>query len=118
MHRFKLPLKPVSLNQAYRRARKGLMLSDKGRKFKEDCADFLAEQYTEEKPLSGKLRVKFSFQLREFREKIDIDNFFKLLIDSMKDIVFIDDSQIYELSAKKEIGMDRNEIHISIEEIN
>ena len=116
MHTFKLPLKPVSLNQAYRRAKKGLMLSEKGKKFKDDCADFLEEQYLEEKPLSGKLKVKFLFQIRDFREKIDVDNMFKLLIDSMKGIVFDDDSQIYKLSGEKQIGMSRNEIHIVVED--
>ena len=118
MHKFRIPLKPVSFNQAYRRARKGMMISEKGMKFKEDCSDFLREQYTEEKPLKGKLRVRILYQFRDFREKVDIDNQFKLLLDSMKNIVFDDDSQIYKLSGEKQIGMNRNEIHIFIDEID
>ena len=86
MHKFRIPLKPVSFNQAYRRARKGMMISEKGMKFKEDCSDFLREQYTEEKPLKGKLRVRILYHFRDFREKVDIDNQFKLLLDSMNKI--------------------------------
>ena len=66
MHKFKIPLKPVSFNQAYRRARKGMIISEKGMKFKEDCSDFLREQYTEERPLKGKLRVRILYQLGRF----------------------------------------------------
>ena len=35
----------------------------------------------------------------------------------MKGLIFEDDCQIYKLSGEKEIGMLRDEIHISIEEI-
>ena len=117
MHRFKIPLKPVSLNQAYMVGRgAGFKLSKQGRKFKEDCQDFLKEQFLEDKPFDKKLKVTIFFQLRDFREVIDVDNMFKLLIDSMKGIVFKDDSQIYKLSGEKEIGMNRNEIHIVVED--
>ena len=118
MHKFRIPLKAVSVNQAYSLARKKLRLSDKGTKFKSDCTDFLKEQFTEESPLTGKLRVRILFQFRDFREKIDVDNHFKLLQDSMTGIVFVDDSQIYKISGEKQIGMTRNEIHIFIDEID
>lgn len=118
MHKFRIPLKAVSVNQAYSLSRKRLILSKRGKKFKEDCTDFLKEQFTEEKPLKGKLRVRILFQFRSFREKIDVDNHFKLLQDSMTGIVFDDDSQIFKISGEKQIGMDRNEIHIFIDEID
>ena len=117
MHRFKIPMKPVSLNQAYMiRRGVGLALSKQGRKFRDNCQDFFKEQFLEDELLEGKLKVTIFFQLRDFREKIDIDNMFKLLIDSMKGVVIVDDSQIYKLSGEKEIGMTRNEIHITVEE--
>lgn len=118
MHKFRIPLKAVSVNQAYSLARKRLILSKVGRKFKEDCTDFLKEQFTEEKPLKGKLRVRILFQFRSFRKKIDVDNHFKPLQDSMTGIVFDDDSQIFKISGEKQIGMNRNEIHIFVDEID
>ena len=69
-------------------------------------------------PLKGKLKVDALFQLRSFREKVDLDNMLKLTFDSMTGIVFDDDSQIYKLIAEKEIGMKRDEIHIVISEID
>ena len=42
----------------------------------------------------------------------------KLTMDSMTGIVFKDDSQAYEINAKKQIGMKRDEIHIFISEID
>ena len=118
MYTLRIPLKPVSLNSAYMVGKGGnFTLSKKGRKFKEDCQDFLKEQFTK-KPLEGKLKVDFLFQLYSFREKVDLDNMLKLTMDSMTGIVFKDDSQAYEINAKKQIGMKRDEIHIFISEID
>ena len=117
MYKFTIPLRALSWNSAYRLSRSQMFLSKSGRKFKEDCQDFLKEQFTEEHPLKNNLKVKILFQYKENRKKIDVDNGFKLLIDSMKGIIFEDDCQIYKLSGEKEIGMMRNEIHIFIEEL-
>ena len=115
MHTFRIPLKPVSLNQAYMVGRgKGFTLSKRGRKFKEDCRDFLKEQYST-KPLKGKLKANILFQLYSFREKVDLDNMLKLTMDSMTGIVFEDDSQVYRIETEKQIGMKRDEIHIIID---
>jgi Holliday junction resolvase RusA-like endonuclease len=118
MYTLRIPLKPVSLNSAYMVGKgNNFILSKNGKKFKEDCQDFLSEQYTK-KPLKGKLKADVLFQLRSFREKVDLDNMLKLTFDSMTGIVFDDDSQIYKLIAEKEIGMKRDEIHIIIYEID
>ena len=117
MYKFKIPLKALSWNSAYKIARNKMILSDSGRKFKEYCSEFLKEQYTEDKLLEKDLKVKIIFQYKENRKKIDVDNGFKLLIDSMKGLIFEDDCQIYKLSGEKEIGMLRDEIHIWIEEL-
>ena len=47
MHIFKIPLKAVSVNQAYRSLGNRQVLSKIGRKFKENCTDFLKEQFVE-----------------------------------------------------------------------
>ena len=117
MYKFMIPLKALSWNSAYKIARNKMILSDSGRKFKEYCSEFLKEQYTEDKLLEKDLKVKIIFQYKENRKKIDVDNGFKLLIDSMKGIIFKDDCQIYDLRGIKEIGMLRNEIQIFIEEL-
>ena len=118
MYTLRIPLKPVSLNSAYMVGKgSNFTLSKRGKKFKEDCQDFLKEQYTK-KPLRGKLKADIIFQLYSFREKVDLDNMLKLTMDSMTGIVFKDDSQVYEIYTKKEIGMKRDEIHIIIYEID
>lgn len=118
MYQLRIPLKPVSLNSAYMVGKgSNFTLSKRGKKFKDDCQDFLKEQFTK-KPLGGKLKVSILFQLYSFREKIDLDNMLKLTMDSMTGIVFKDDSQVYEIYTKKEIGMKRDEIHIIIYEID
>ena len=117
MYKFTIPLKALSWNSAYKIARNKMILSDSGRKFKEYCSEFLKEQHTEDKLLEKDLKVKIIFQYKENRKKIDVDNGFKLLIDSMKGIIFKDDCQIYDLRGIKEIGMLRDEIQIFIEEL-
>ena len=106
MYKFTIPLKALSWNSAYKIARNKMILSDNGRKFKKYCSEFLKEQQTEDKLLE-----------KDLKEKIDVDNGFKLLIDSMKGIIFKDDCQIYDLRGIKEIGMLRDEIQIFIEEL-
>lgn len=117
MYKFIIPLKTLSWNSAYKIARNKMILSGSGRKFKEYCSEFLKEQYTEDRLLEKNLKVKIIFQYKENRKKIDVDNGFKLLIDSMKGIIFKDDCQIYDLRGIKEIGMLRDEIQIFIEEL-
>ena len=114
MHKFRIPMKPVSLNQAYRKTRGGMMLSDKGRKFKDDCADFLREQFLEDEPLNYKIKIHIHVQLAS--RDMDVDNMTKLLIDSMKEIVFTDDKLIFDMRVTKELYMRRNEIHMKVEE--
>ena len=64
MYKFRIPLKALSWNSAYRLSRNKMFLSKNGRKFKEDCQDFLKEQFLEEEKLSGKLKVKILLQYR------------------------------------------------------
>ena len=61
MYRFIIPLKALSWNSAYRMSQKKMFLSRKGKKFKEDCQEFLKEQFTEEQPLKNNLKVKILF---------------------------------------------------------
>ena len=115
MYTLRIPLKPVSLNSAYMVGKgSNFTLSKQGKKFKEDCQDFLREQFTK-KPLEGKLKVDILFQLYSFREKIDLDNMLKLTMDSMTGIVYKDDSHVYRIETEKQIGMKRDEIHISVD---
>ena len=51
----------------------------------------------------GRIRLEVKFMFKDKRKR-DIDNYLKVLIDSIKGVLFEDDDQIYELMVTKEIG--------------
>lgn len=83
------------------------------------------EQYCG-KPLINPLKVKISFHFKYSKAKTeepmprkpDMDNLFKALFDSLTGIAWIDDSQIFEISARKLQNPTKNYISMEIEEID
>jgi Holliday junction resolvase RusA-like endonuclease len=51
------------------------------------------------------------------KRKRDVDNHLKSLLDSLEGIMFVDDSQIYEIIARKTIGCPENRTVISLAEL-
>ncbi len=118
MIEIKIPQKPISTNHCYRvRVVKGtpiMYMTKEGKEFKAKAQDIIRDS---EVSLTDK-DIKLSIELR-FKDKRrrDIDNYNKILLDSMTDLVYEDDKQIMELNLKKSSGWLNDEIVIQIEEM-
>ena len=106
---------PISVNDAYRTWQNRILISKKGREFKKQITEILINKNIDK--IIGPIKVSIFYYFSDLRCR-DIDNYQKLLIDSMKDIVFEDDKMIYELNLKKKIGCKFNKIIINIETID
>jgi crossover junction endodeoxyribonuclease RusA len=105
---------PVSVNAAYRTWRGRMLISKKGREFKKEIEEvLLAGNYDK---VIGEIEMTIEYFFKDKRCR-DIDNYQKLLIDTMKDILFEDDKMIYKLNLIKHIGCGYNKIIIEINNI-
>ena len=100
--RIELPF-PPSVNQAYRAITRGkiatTILSKQGRQYHKSVKSLLYKPDRE--PLTDDLAVTVELYPRD-RRKRDIDNYFKLLFDSLTEAgIWKDDSQIKQLHAYK-----------------
>ena len=102
---------PPSLNSAYKKYRNRIVLSNRAKEFKQIIADTSWDPFDK---LRGPVKLDVTFQFKGKRKR-DLDNYLKVLIDSLKGIYFEDDDQVYEVVARKEIDcqQDRTEIRIS-----
>lgn len=103
---------PPTTNTYYRKFRNCMVISDRGRKFKEDI--FIICKHLKLKKISGKVKIYCEFYFKGQRHS-DIDNIAgKALFDSIKDILIEDDKMIFELHAKKFIGCKESKTLIEI----
>jgi crossover junction endodeoxyribonuclease RusA len=103
---------PVSVNSAYRTWRGRILISKKGREFKDQVNEII-KQYDK---VEGKVKMSITYYFKDKRCR-DIDNYQKTLIDCMKNVVIEDDDLIYELNLKKYIGCGYNKIVIHIDKL-
>lgn len=97
---FDLPF-PPSTNTYWRNVRGKVLISAKGRAYKNEVYARVLEQHGIFKPLTGPLKATVELHLPDKRKR-DIDNYFKALFDALAHAsVFLDDSQIMELYAIK-----------------
>ena len=76
-------------------------LSKKGRAYKKNLYGDVLEQHGIFKPLTGPLSAIIKVWVPDKRKR-DLDNTFKIILDSLKDAnVFIDDDQIVEIHGYK-----------------
>lgn len=96
-----LPLLPPSVNVLYKRTKTGrIYLNPDVIEFKAKVKEFIElEQIQKHK---GKVFIDISFC--GCRKNSDIDNMLKVLLDSMNDLVYIDDKYIYRLVVTKSEG--------------
>lgn len=112
--RITLFIKPVSANAMYRACNRSIKLSAEGREFKKIMMDLLTR--TPHGFVRGPVRLKLDFEFTT-RRKRDLDNYAKPLIDSLKNVLFEDDSEIYILTMTKRIGAAADCIRIECEPI-
>jgi Holliday junction resolvase RusA-like endonuclease len=92
---------PVSVNAMYRAVRGRMVLSEAGREFKKVMSDALMAQET--RMITGAVAITITFSFSDRRRR-DVDNYAKSVLDSLKGVVFMDDSDITELHLFKELG--------------
>lgn len=97
MIEIKLPW-PPTVNTYYRNFNGRMLISKKGRAFAEEVGLICCRERIANKKLEGRLAVEIE-AFPPDRRKRDIDNLLKSTLDAVnKAAVFIDDSQIDELS--------------------
>lgn len=87
---------PPSANTYYRNFRGHMVLSPKGREFKQEMAKRCAGLQQIRGPVSVSLVLKFADSRRR-----DLDNYFKAMLDAFKNILFEDDSLVMSIRAVK-----------------
>ena len=97
-------LKPISINQAYSFTNKNMYMNKNAKEFKEKLYEIIKD----EKKIYGKVKLYVEFGFKDKRKR-DIDNYLKLFIDSIKNILIEDDSEIISIVSKKVIS---NEYYI------
>lgn len=107
-----IPIMACSVNKYYRSWQGRVLISKDGREFKKEV-DLLLNNY--EKVL-GKIKLTLILHFKDKRKR-DLDNYNKVLIDCLKNKLFEDDDQIYQLYMEKHIGCGFNKITIDIESI-
>ena len=108
-----IPIMACSVNKYYRSWQGRVLISKDGREFKKEV-DLLLNNY--EKVL-GKIKLTLILHFKDKRKR-DLDNYNKVLIDCLKNKLFEDDDQIYQLYMEKHIGCGFNKISIGIESID
>lgn len=108
---------PQSTNHIYKSFRSRIYLSAEGRALKTSYQYQAKKQMKFKKPLDGPLSVKIKLFFGD-KKKRDIDNYNKILLDSLSHIVYLDDSQIQIMCIAKLYDKQKPRIEIEAEEIN
>lgn len=107
---------PQSTNNIYRHTGHRVYMTQKGRTLKEDYQWQCKQQY-KGKPKTGNLDVRVELFFGDIRKR-DIDNYGKLLWDSMSGIIYEDDSQIQSMLVLKNYDKKNPRIEVEITENN
>jgi crossover junction endodeoxyribonuclease RusA len=102
---------PISTNSLYKRHGNFIYMTTEGKKLKEYYQLESQRQY-KGKLLTEKLEVKIKLYFKDNRRR-DWDNWHKLTMDSMTEIIFKDDSQIRKGSV--EMFIDKSNPRVEIE---
>ena len=92
---------PTSANAMYRAMGRRVVISVEGRAFKKLMAELLSR--TPHGYITGPVKLTLAFEFKTNRKR-DLDNYAKPLIDTLKGVLFVDDSDIYILNMTKRIG--------------
>jgi Holliday junction resolvase RusA-like endonuclease len=92
-------LKPISVNQAYSFTNKKMYMNKDAKEFKNKINELVKD----EKKIYGKVKLYVEFGFKDKRKR-DVDNYLKLFIDSIKNILIEDDSEIITIVSKKIIS--------------
>lgn len=77
-------------------------------------AEHIAAQIGYRKPLTGPLKVTMRFY-RSDKRRVDLDNLEKLVADSANGVLWVDDSQIMEVTSSKHYDKDNPRTEVTVE---
>lgn len=119
---------PPSVNHAYYHIKKGKAFIKVKTKECKEFVDFVHNQFPKTyeeiqndgktvltkdvKPLEGDVDLKIVVTMGDKRKR-DLDNFLKILIDSLNGKAFVDDSQIVHIDMRKVMG-EAHHLHITV----
>lgn len=107
---------PLSTNNIYKSTCRGrfasVYMSKEGKELKESYTSQAKEQFNK-KPHDGELEVTVNLYHGTHRRS-DIDNFNKILFDSLTGILWVDDSQIVVLTTRKHYDKSNPRIELEI----
>lgn len=110
---------PKSTNHIYKTAARGgfctVYMTKEGKKTKNSYT-IEAKKYWKKKPTDKPLSIQVCLYFGDKRRH-DIDNYGKLLLDSLTGIVWIDDEQIQEMYVAKKYDKKNPRIEINITEL-
>ena len=114
---FKVDIKPVGTNSAYRKRRQGygMYLSDEAKSYKEILAAGAYNAMAGNRDFFKKPKVFLVFTYGDARKR-DADSAIKLSLDSMNGIVYLDDSDVIHVSADKFYRKGCPSVRITVEE--
>jgi Holliday junction resolvase RusA-like endonuclease len=112
MIRLKLKETPPSTQHIYKIGKKGLYMDKEFAKLKTYYSSEFRKQY-KEKAITSNLSLIIEFYFKDKRKR-DLDNYLKILLDSMNGLVWKDDSQIQELTLRKFIDVKNSRTEIII----
>ena len=106
---------PATTNTLYRSHCKFghpvVYMTAKGKDLKEQYYYEIKNQWKEEMRTTAKIDITFYFGNKR---KNDIDNFTKLILDSLENIVIVDDSRITDLNLHKRLDVKNPRIEINV----
>jgi crossover junction endodeoxyribonuclease RusA len=103
---------PPSVNACFRAGGKRVYKSKRYREYIEQMEAYFDKQ--EHVPiLEGELKLEVTLSFKSKRKR-DIDNCMKALLDCLEGRLFDDDSQIFELNIRKQIGCQAEQTAITL----
>lgn len=116
-YQYVLPLRAVTHNLYYRIYKGKYHISNVGKKYRTSVKNAFKKYkniFCFKK--TQKLKVDILYYLKK-NYRIDLDNLNKGLVDACKDILYEDDSAIFELNCKKFLDQENDQIIINIKEL-
>tara|TARA_A100001015_G_scaffold303060_2_gene392073 strand:+ start:128 stop:532 length:405 start_codon:yes stop_codon:yes gene_type:complete len=107
-----IPIQACSVNKYYRSCYGRVLISKEGRDFQKEL-ELLLPSYEK---VYGKIKLTIILYFRDNRKR-DLDNYNKVLIDCLKNKLFEDDDQIYQLYMEKYIGCGYDKICVHVDKL-
>ena len=108
-----IPLQACSINRFYRSCSGRVLISKEGREFKTEFESLLGNH----EKVYGKIKLTILLYFKDNRKR-DVDNYNKVIIDCLKNKLFEDDDQVYQLYMEKYIGCGYDKICIKVDKID